>query len=221
MTFDPVGWLAPFVTENRLLRLIRLAMALALVAFLALRVSEYHRYALKPLWFVETLLFVVLLIAVLGRTAPVDRSRGMREIVVPLVGAVLPFALLIPPPSPAVLANRLLFFGALWEMTAATALTVAGLWSLRRAFSITVEARALVTTGPYRLVRHPVYLGEILAAAGVAVIRSSPANAFILALFVAVQLFRARWEEEKLARTFPAYRAFAARSRWFWQAFPD
>ncbi|HEY6839047.1 MAG TPA: methyltransferase [Geobacteraceae bacterium] len=216
MTFDPLGWLTPFVAEERLHRLIRLAMALVLVGFLVLRISEYHRYALKPLWFVETLLFVVLLMAVLGRVVPVDRSRGVRDIVVPLVGAVLPFALLLSPPSPAVLANRVIFFGALWEMTAATTLTVAGLWSLRRSFSITVEARSLVTAGPYRFVRHPVYLGEILAAAGVTIIRFSPANALILILFVAVQLFRARREEEKLSRTFPAYRAFAAQSRWFW-----
>src|ERR671925_1308204 len=34
---------------------------------------------------------------------------------------------------------------------------------LRNRFSIVPEARGLVTSGPYRLVRHPIYLGEIVA----------------------------------------------------------
>ncbi|MDF1554749.1 MAG: methyltransferase, partial [Deferrisomatales bacterium] len=85
-----------------------------------------------------------------------------------------------------------------------------------RSFSITVEARALVSRGPYRWVRHPVYLGEMATAAAVALWRWSPRNGVLLALFVAVQLLRSRWEEEKLARVFPAYRVLCRHSRWFW-----
>ncbi len=151
-----------------------------------------------------------------GEIRPLDRSQGMREIVLPLIGSALPFALLLSPPATVVTTHPALLYALLWEMTAATALTVAGMWHLRRAFSITVEARVLVTSGPYRLVRHPIYLGEMLAAAGVAAIRFRVASLLVLLLFVAVQLLRARAEEEKLARTFPPYRTFAARSRWFW-----
>ncbi len=112
--------------------------------------------------------------------------------------------------------NPPLFYGLLWGMTAATGLTVWGMWTLRRSFSITVEARQLVTSGPYRLVRHPIYSGEILAAATVAAIRFSGVNLAILLIFAALQLWRSRLEEGKLSSVFPQYRDFAERSRWFW-----
>ena len=50
--------------------------------------------------------------------------------------------------------------------TAGLAYSVWGLAYLRRSFSIVPEARRLVTGGPYSLSRHPVYLGEIVAARG-------------------------------------------------------
>src|SRR5205823_343774 len=40
---------------------------------------------------------------------------------------------------------------------------------LRRSFSILPEARRLVTHGPYGLSRHPLYLGECVAAVGLLV----------------------------------------------------
>jgi hypothetical protein len=51
--------------------------------------------------------------------------------------------------------------------TLGLAYSVWGLAYLRRSFSIIPEARRLVTGGPYSLSRHPVYLGEIVAAIGV------------------------------------------------------
>jgi protein-S-isoprenylcysteine O-methyltransferase Ste14 len=214
--FDPFGRLARYVPETLLHLLIRLTMILVLAAFLVLRVREYPLFALKPLWLAETLLFVVLIVAVALRGIPLERSRGIREIAVPLVASLLPFTLLLSPPVPRVTASRVLLYGVFWWMTGATCLTIWGLWTLRRAFSITVEARALVTGGPYRFVRHPVYLGELLSAAGVALLRFSPVNCLLLVLFIALQLLRSRWEEAKLSRSFPGYASYAARSLWFW-----
>jgi len=216
LQFDPFGWLARVVSEALLHRLIRAGMIVILAVFLVMRVREYYLFALKPLWLAETLLFAVLIADFLLRTIPRDRSRGVREIIFPLVTSLLPFALLLSPPVSWVVASQTLLFGIFWWMTAATGLTVWGMWTLRCAFSITVEARTLVTDGPYRFVRHPVYLGEMLTAAGVAVLRLSPLNVLIFVLIVALQLMRSRWEEAKLARNFPEYRDFAARSPWFW-----
>lgn len=217
MTFDPFGLAGRFVPEETLHRLIRVFMALLLGAFLLHRLGQYRLFAVKALWLVETLLFTVLIIAYLFRTAPANRSRGVREILVPLAGSALPFALLLSPPNPAVTTSRPLFYGLLWGMTVATLLTVWGMWSLRSSFSITVEARQLVTAGPYRLVRHPIYTGEILAAAAVAAIRFSAVNVVLLLLFSSLQLWRTRMEETKLSSVFPEYRNFAGRSWWFWR----
>ena len=215
--FDPFGWLARYVSESLLHRLIQAGMIIVLGVFLVLRIRECQLFALKPLWLAETLLFVVLIAAFLLRTTPLDRSRGVREIIIPLVASLLPFTLLLSPPASWVVANRPLLFSIFWWMTAATGLTVWGMWTLRHSFSITVEARTLVTGGPYRFVRHPVYLGEILAAAGVAMLRISPLNCLLLALFVILQLLRTRWEEAKLSRNFPEYNSFASRTYWFWK----
>lgn len=215
MRFDPFGVCSRFVAESAIHRIIQGFMVLVLLGFLLHRVRQYHLFAVKTLWFAESALFVVLIIAYLFRSSPVNRSSGVQEILIPLAGSALPFALLLTPPLPAVIAHRALLLALLWVMAAATGLTVAGMWSLRRSFSITVEARELVTTGPYRFVRHPVYCGEILAAAAVAVIRFSFANIALLVLFTAIQLYRTSLEEQKLAATFPEYRDFARVSWWF------
>jgi protein-S-isoprenylcysteine O-methyltransferase Ste14 len=98
----------------------------------------------------------------------------------------------------------------------ATALTVWGMWSLRRSFSITVEARELVTSGPYRWLRHPVYAGELLTSAAVTAWRFSILNLALFGLFAAIQLLRSRWEEKKLGRIFSSYAGWAKTVWWFW-----
>jgi protein-S-isoprenylcysteine O-methyltransferase Ste14 len=217
VTFDPFGLAGRYLPEESLHRLIRGFMTLLLGGFLIHRLGQYRLFAVKTLWLAETLLFAVLVMAYLFRSAPVNRARGLAEIAVPLGGSALPFLLLLSPPSPRVVVNPMLLYGLLWGMAGATLLTVWGMWTLRRAFSITVEARQLVTGGPYRLVRHPIYCGEILAATAVAAIRLSAVNVVILLLFTLLQLWRTRMEEAKLTDSFPAYREFAGRSRWFWR----
>jgi protein-S-isoprenylcysteine O-methyltransferase Ste14 len=214
--FDPFAYLERLLPASLIHRLIRAGAAGLFGGFLFFRVRQYGEFALKPLWAAETAIYAALLLSYLVRDPPRARARGPREILVPLAGAALPFALLLPRPAPEVLRRPLLLHGIFWWMTAASLLTAWGIFALRRSFSITVEARELVTSGPYRLVRHPVYLGEMLAASAVACLRFSAANLLLLALFCVLQLWRARMEEEKLARAFPAeYPRFAARSRWF------
>jgi protein-S-isoprenylcysteine O-methyltransferase Ste14 len=216
MVFDPFARLEKLLSAHTAHLLLRLAVIGVLIAFLAHRIMQYRDYFFKPLWVVESLIFVVFIVAYAVRSDPVDRSRGAREIVVPLIGALLPFGLLFSRPARFVVGypDRLyLVFG--W-MTLATCFTIWGLWALRRSFSITVEARRVVTQGPYRWIRHPVYLGEMLTAAAVTVWRLSAQEVAIFAVFVLVQVIRARWEERKLAGVFPEYAVFARKSRWFW-----
>ena len=83
------------------------------------------------------------------------------------------------------------------------AYSVWGLAYLRRSFSIIPEARRLVTGGPYSLSRHPVYLGEIVAAIGINLATAGWAGGLAIVYFIVCELLRIRWEEGVLARAFP------------------
>lgn len=90
------------------------------------------------------------------------------------------------------------------------AYSVWGLAYLRRSFSIIPEARRLVTGGPYALSRHPVYLGEVVAAIGINLATSGWLGALAVAYFIGCELLRIRWEEGVLSRAFPNdYPAYA------------
>jgi protein-S-isoprenylcysteine O-methyltransferase Ste14 len=78
-----------------------------------------------------------------------------------------------------------------------------GLAYLRRSFSIIPEARRLVTGGPYKLSRHPVYLGEIVTAIGVNLATAGWLSALAVLYFVVCEVLRIRWEERVLERAFP------------------
>jgi len=65
------------------------------------------------------------------------------------------------------------------------------------------QETGLVTNGPYRLVRHPIYLGLTLLAMGEALAFSCwPAFLIVLAGIVPTFAWRARVEETLLSRTF-------------------
>jgi protein-S-isoprenylcysteine O-methyltransferase Ste14 len=123
--------------------------------------------------------------------------------------AVAAVVVLQPPPEAAatwlVLAGELLTLAwCAWLLTAVLA--------LGRCFGVLPEARGLVTSGPYALVRHPVYLGELGAAVGLVLAAPTAWNAGVLVAFFAAQAIRMRLEERALAAEFPEYADYAART---------
>jgi len=89
---------------------------------------------------------------------------------------------------------------------------LAAVLALGRCFGILPEARGLVTRGPYRLVRHPVYLGELGACAGLALTSPSLRNAIVLAALAIAQRVRMSFEERALASAFTDYLDYASRT---------
>jgi protein-S-isoprenylcysteine O-methyltransferase Ste14 len=80
---------------------------------------------------------------------------------------------------------------------------------LGRRFSIVPEARGLVTSGPYRLARHPIYQGEIIAGFGLVLPTLLSLHAVVFVIFLAAQLARTYFEEGVLRSTYPQYEAYA------------
>jgi protein-S-isoprenylcysteine O-methyltransferase Ste14 len=76
---------------------------------------------------------------------------------------------------------------------------------LGHCFGVLPEARGLVTHGPYGVVRHPLYLGEIGATMGLVLAAPTLPNAFILLALIIAQVIRMRLEERALLAAFPDY----------------
>lgn len=163
------------------------------------------------IWIVETGILLGYVLAFLTRKPVRSVARGFLETVFPLVLGVLPFAIVmteytyhewIPAQSRRHLTGLFAINGIL---IAAGAVNVAGLISLRPAFTIMTEARLLVRSGLYRFVRHPLYAAHFVIYFCYTLLHFHPATVALYIVFVAGQTMRARNEERKLAEAFPEY----------------
>ena len=139
-----------------------------------------------------------------GRAQPYARARDPLAYLAcaAAMGAVFAMASPTRGTSPALLAagDAIAVCGCLWLL--------ASVLALGRCFGVLPEARGLVRRGPYRFVRHPVYLGEITALAGLTLAAPVPRNVGLLAVLVAAQMVRARFEERALSAAFPEYASY-------------
>lgn len=161
---------------------LRIANRLLLIAFLGLQIALF-----------------------LARPVAQGKARGLAPRIAALLVVCLSMSFPAVPPAqqgPASLAISALLG------TAGIAACVYILAWLGRSFSIMPEARALVTRGPYRFVRHPLYAAEIVMTIGVMLQFRMPLSALIAFAILAGQIARMGYEERVLEETFPAYAAY-------------
>ncbi len=155
-------------------------------------------------------MFVVLLsIQPLFRLRAIAKSEEILPRVAALIAVCVPLMFMLLERAPPSLAFNLL--GVVVSLLANVMAVVTASF-LGRSLSVMPEARQLVRSGPYGIVRHPLYLCEMLGIAAVALqYRSLPA-AGLLVLAIALQVARARWEEGVLARAFPDFAAYRSQT---------
>ncbi len=102
--------------------------------------------------------------------------------------------------------------GLAWLLLlAGAALQTWALLSLRMRAAVPATTDALVETGPYAHLRHPIYAGLLLEFAGIVLTRPTWAAAVACGLGAAWAVLQAKLEEVDLAQRLPAYRDDMAR----------
>lgn len=173
------------------------------------------------LWILETGLLLGYALVWWTRPAATSLAKGFKETVYPLLLVLLPFAIATRPYTYTrwMPENAHAHLGGLYAINLvlilAGLLNIVGLVALRRSFAIMAEARVLVRSGPYRWVRHPMYLAHFLIFLCVLLQRFAPLTLGLYLVFIGGQILRARIEERKLSLVFPEYGQYRERTGMF------
>lgn len=178
-----------------------------LVLFALLAVSSYHYFATSRSFTSLGILAVntLFLGLFLSRRTPKAETLSLPSWLLGVAGTVLPL-LLRPSHGPG-----FIVLGTVLQI-AGIALVACGLLSLRRSFAVVPGNRGIRDGGLYRVVRHPIYVSELVALLGAVLVSPTLANCVIWICECGLQFARARMEEEFLSSD-PAYRAYRERVR--------
>jgi protein-S-isoprenylcysteine O-methyltransferase Ste14 len=158
----------------------------------------------------STVCFLALMtVLFLFRLEPVEKAKRILPRVMAIVGT---FSLALITLFPRANLSMTQSIVASSISSVGTGMSIIALAHLGRSFSLMAEARKLVTTGPYRIVRHPLYLFEEVAALGILLQFFSFSTALIFLGHILIQLQRMRNEEAVLEKAFPEYQAYRART---------
>jgi protein-S-isoprenylcysteine O-methyltransferase Ste14 len=202
--------IAPPAAEGRLTEWLLRAFAMVVLAFIVARWG--YAWAIAPERWTALLLLVTesyTLILVL-----VARRALQRDLSIPALAATIYatcFVMMLQPQGtthllPEWAGAGLQLASMAWQFTAKI--------FLGRSFGLLPAQRGVVTAGPYRFVRHPIYFGYLIGHVGFLLANYTWRNAVVLALLYAAQVIRMRREEAILAATDAGYRAYQRRVRW-------
>jgi protein-S-isoprenylcysteine O-methyltransferase Ste14 len=152
------------------------------------------------------LFYLTLWWLMLIRPAPRARTDGLLPSVIAFAGGYVPLAIPLFAPGGASAGQNLVSAALL---VVGTTLMLVAILHLGRSFSIVPQARSLVRTGPYAVVRNPLYLAEEIAMLGALLQYYSTVTLLLWLLSGALQVGRIFYEEQLLRRTFADYDEYA------------
>jgi len=179
-----------------------------------------EKLVIPALWIAWVVLWTILARGA-KKTQWRESIRSRLSYMVPGVVGVVSLSLSAPPDQfwfrPFLPWTPAFYWGGVALMLAGFAITVWARRHLGANWSATVtvkQGHELITDGPYRLVRHPIYSGLLLACLGSALPREDPRAVAALALLLLSFLRKALIEEGRMVATFgDAYRAYRRRTR--------
>jgi protein-S-isoprenylcysteine O-methyltransferase Ste14 len=170
----------------------------------------FAAFAIKVAMTLSTIVFLLLLAAaVVLRERPMGKADGLEPRISALIGAFLIYAIPLFPRHDSSMAADMVSTALILVGSSAA---VVALLKLGGSFSMMAEARRLVTSGPYRYVRHPLYLAEEVAVLGLFMQFFSIWTTIIFVVQIAFQLRRMHHEEAVLSEILPAYPAYKAKT---------
>jgi protein-S-isoprenylcysteine O-methyltransferase Ste14 len=153
--------------------------------------------------------YVLLALLIMTRPPAKAQADGLLPRIAAFVGAYMPWTIGFFGKTDQVLPNL-----------ASTACVLIGMIMmlvtirhLGKSFSLVPQARSVVQTGPYRWIKHPLYLAEEIVILGVVLQYLTPVTVTIFILHIGVQVCRILYEEDLLRRSCPEYSSYEA-SRW-------
>jgi protein-S-isoprenylcysteine O-methyltransferase Ste14 len=149
---------------------------------------------------------VVVLTVCRRPTGVVDRSVRARVL---MTLSMLGPLLVAPSVSQALLPEAV----TLTILACGLVVVIGGKLSIGRSFGLMPANRGVVSTGLYRLVRHPIYMGYVITHVGFVAANPTVWNLMTLVTADIALLARAVCEERTLARD-PAYREYLQHVRW-------
>jgi protein-S-isoprenylcysteine O-methyltransferase Ste14 len=175
--------------------------------------AEVDYWLLVVISRVFSLIFLVMVVYfTITRLPPKDSIEGVEPRITAIGGTFFMMLLIVLPtgtvgPELRVLSTVMIVFGTLFS-------SYCLLW-LGRSFSIMATARELVTSGPYKFVRHPLYLAEGLTVLGIIISNWSLVAIAVGIVQFGLQFRRMYNEERVLRRTFAEYEEYAERTPLF------
>lgn len=159
-----------------------------------------------------TVFYVLLVFFLLTRNPASARSGRIAPTVAAYVGTFLPFLFAFAGGSE--VSEGLALF-AVGLMALGMSFTVYSLFALGKSFGVEAQVRTLVQHGPYRLIRNPLYVGEMVTMIGAVCFDPTLLKWAILLALGAIQVYRAVQEELLLEEKLPEYAAYKLRTKRF------